>query len=72
MLRTDEEGVFDIIPSIALDPAADVFVDCACEHFVDDQRRIVEYLCMHWTSTQLRALQGGYSGSLLFIAAKAG
>jgi ADP-ribose pyrophosphatase len=40
----------------------------ACEHFADDQRRIVEYLCMHWTSAQLRALQGGYSGSLLFLA----
>ncbi len=33
-----------------------------------DQRRIVELLCMHWNSADLRPLAGGFSGSLLFIA----
>ncbi len=33
-----------------------------------DQRRIVELLCMHWNSAELRPLAGGFSGSLLFIA----
>ncbi len=32
------------------------------------QRSIVEILCMHWTRTELRPLQGGFSGSLLFLA----
>ena len=32
------------------------------------QRAIIESLCMHWTRTELRPLQGGFSGSLLFLA----
>lgn len=32
------------------------------------QRAIIEYLCMHWTRTNLKPLQGGFSGSLLFLA----
>ena len=34
----------------------------------EEQRAIVELLCMHWTRTDLRPLQGGFSGSLLFLA----
>jgi ADP-ribose pyrophosphatase len=34
----------------------------------DEQRNIIESLCMHWSRTQLRPLQGGFSGSLLFLA----
>ncbi len=33
-----------------------------------DQRAIIELLCMHWTRTDLRPLQGGFSGSLIFLA----
>ena len=33
-----------------------------------DQKSIIEFLCMHWTRTDLRPLQGGFSGSLLFLA----
>ncbi len=33
-----------------------------------EQSRIIELLCCHWTKTHLRSLQGGYSGSLLFLA----
>ncbi|MHC5048585.1 MAG: NUDIX domain-containing protein, partial [Planctomycetota bacterium] len=40
----------------------------ACEAIPHEQRSIIESLCMHWSRTQLRPLQGGYSGSLLFIA----
>ena len=31
-------------------------------------RRVIERLCVHWTSASIRSLQGGFSGSLLFIA----
>ena len=34
----------------------------------DEQREIVERLCMHWTRARLRALSGGYSGSVLLLA----
>jgi hypothetical protein len=34
----------------------------------DEQRQIVERLCMHWTRARLRSLTGGFSGSLLLIA----
>jgi hypothetical protein len=34
----------------------------------EDQRRIVELLCLHWTRARLRPLAGGFSGSLLFLA----
>ncbi|MHC5027425.1 MAG: phosphotransferase [Planctomycetota bacterium] len=40
----------------------------ACAAIPEEQRSIIESLCMHWSRTQLRPLQGGYSGSLLFIA----
>jgi ADP-ribose pyrophosphatase len=33
-----------------------------------DAQRIVQLICMHWTRTHLRALAGGFSGSLLFLA----
>ncbi len=33
-----------------------------------EQKTIIEYLCMHWTRTNLKPLQGGFSGSLLFLA----
>ncbi|MHC4079779.1 MAG: NUDIX domain-containing protein [Planctomycetota bacterium] len=33
-----------------------------------EQLSIIESLCMHWSRTQLRPLQGGFSGSLLFLA----
>lgn len=33
-----------------------------------DQKTIIELLCMHWTRARLRALAGGFSGSLLFVA----
>jgi hypothetical protein len=34
----------------------------------DEAQRIVQMICMHWTRTHLRALAGGFSGSLLFLA----
>jgi ADP-ribose pyrophosphatase len=33
-----------------------------------DAQRIVQLICMHWTRAELRALAGGFSGSLLFLA----
>lgn len=33
-----------------------------------ESRRIIESLCMHWTRAHLNPLQGGFSGSLLFLA----
>jgi ADP-ribose pyrophosphatase len=40
----------------------------AREQISEDARRIVQLICMHWTRTHLRALAGGFSGSLLFLA----
>ena len=40
----------------------------AREALGEEQRTIIEFLCMHWTRTELRPLQGGFSGSLLFLA----
>ncbi|MHC5023931.1 MAG: phosphotransferase [Planctomycetota bacterium] len=40
----------------------------ACASIPEEQRGIIESLCMHWSRTQLRPLQGGFSGSLLFLA----
>ncbi len=34
----------------------------------EEQKTIIEFLCMHWTRTELRPLQGGFSGSLIFLA----
>jgi ADP-ribose pyrophosphatase len=34
----------------------------------DEQRRIIQLLCSHWTRTEVRPLQGGFSGSLLLLA----
>jgi len=34
----------------------------------EEQRQIVERLCMHWTRARLRSLKGGFSGSLLLMA----
>jgi hypothetical protein len=34
----------------------------------DEQRSIVQFLCMHWTRARIRPLQGGYSGSALLLA----
>ena len=42
--------------------------DEACASIPEEQRSIIESLCMHWSRTQLRPLQGGFSGSLLFLA----
>ena len=33
-----------------------------------DQKRILELLCLNWDRSQLRSLQGGFSGSLLLLA----
>jgi ADP-ribose pyrophosphatase len=33
-----------------------------------ERRSIIEFLCMHWTRAELKPLQGGYTGSLLFLA----
>ncbi|TDJ17932.1 MAG: hypothetical protein E2O65_07260 [Gammaproteobacteria bacterium] len=33
-----------------------------------ERRKIIEFLCMHWTRADLNPLQGGYTGSLLFLA----
>jgi ADP-ribose pyrophosphatase len=33
-----------------------------------ERRSIIEFLCMHWTKAELKPLQGGYTGSLLFLA----
>ncbi|MEE9128174.1 MAG: hypothetical protein V3U11_13640, partial [Planctomycetota bacterium] len=38
------------------------------EALSENQRRIIELLCMHWTRTEVRPLQGGFSGSLLLLA----
>ena len=38
------------------------------EAISDEQRRIIELLCMHWNSAEMRPLAGGFSGSLLFLA----
>ena len=40
----------------------------AREALSEAQARIVELLCMHWTSAHLRPLAGGFSGSALFLA----
>jgi ADP-ribose pyrophosphatase len=40
----------------------------AREALDENRRRIVELLCIHWTKTHLKPLQGGFSGSLLFLA----
>ncbi len=40
----------------------------AREALGEEQRTIIEFLCMHWTRTELRPLQGGFSGSLLLLA----
>lgn len=34
----------------------------------DQQRRILELLCLNWDRASLRSLQGGFSGSLLLLA----
>jgi ADP-ribose pyrophosphatase len=33
-----------------------------------ERKKIIEFLCMHWTRADLTPLQGGYTGSLLFLA----
>jgi len=33
-----------------------------------ERRNIIEFLCMNWTKAELKPLQGGYTGSLLFLA----
>ncbi|MBW1845398.1 MAG: hypothetical protein JRJ05_13730, partial [Deltaproteobacteria bacterium] len=33
-----------------------------------ERRKIIEFLCMHWTRADLNPLQGGFTGSLLFLA----
>ena len=38
------------------------------ESIGETPRQIIELLCMHWTHAELRPLQGGFSGSLLFLA----
>jgi len=38
------------------------------ERLGEEQRQIVERLCMHWTRARLRSLHGGFSGSLLLMA----
>ena len=62
---------------VGLDPARfDDFSHKPCvidpaearEALGEEQRTIIEFLCMHWTRTELRPLQGGFSGSLLFLA----
>jgi ADP-ribose pyrophosphatase len=40
----------------------------AREALDENRRRIIELLCLHWTKTHLKPLQGGFSGSLLFLA----
>ncbi|MFT5424649.1 MAG: ADP-ribose pyrophosphatase [Phycisphaerales bacterium] len=34
----------------------------------DDRLQIIERLCMNWSRVELKPLQGGFSGSLLFLA----
>jgi ADP-ribose pyrophosphatase len=34
----------------------------------NEQKKIIELLCIHWTKACLKPLGGGFSGSLLFIA----
>ena len=67
----------DAVRFVGIDPAP--FNGFACkpcsiepaqarEALSADQRAIIESLCMHWTRANLRPLQGGFSGSLLFLA----
>jgi ADP-ribose pyrophosphatase len=62
---------------VDIDPA--LFDDFSCKPCIiepaealkslgKEQKSIIEYLCMHWTRTKLKPLQGGFSGSLLFLA----
>jgi hypothetical protein len=39
------------------------------ERLDEDAQDMIKRLCMHWTGASLRTLTGGFSGSLLFIAA---
>ncbi len=38
------------------------------ESLNDDQKKILELLCLNWDRARLRSLQGGFSGSLLLLA----
>lgn len=67
----------DVARFVGLDPDALARLDLRpCElgpeevneQLGDDQRRILELLCLHWTRAELRPLAGGFSGSLLFLA----
>jgi ADP-ribose pyrophosphatase len=49
-------------------PPCDIHPPDARSLLSDEARRIIELVCMHWTKTDLRALAGGFSGSLLFLA----
>jgi ADP-ribose pyrophosphatase len=42
--------------------------DELAEALDDERRRIIEGLCIRWTRTEARPLQGGYSGSMLLLA----
>jgi ADP-ribose pyrophosphatase len=48
--------------------ACEIGPDEAANAIPEEQRSIIESLCMQWSRTQLRPLQGGFSGSLLFLA----
>lgn len=60
-LDPDGAGLAGGAPCV-IDPAE------AREQMDDDAQRIVQLICMHWTRAELRALAGGFSGSMLFIA----
>ncbi|MFT5436541.1 MAG: hypothetical protein ACI840_001189 [Ulvibacter sp.] len=34
----------------------------------EEQKKIIESICMHWTEVNLKPLSGGFSGSALFLA----
>jgi ADP-ribose pyrophosphatase len=72
LLDLEEAADFAGLPrepfaELACQPCA-IGPDEACESIAGEQRGIIESLCMHWSRTQLRPLQGGFSGSLLFLA----
>ena len=61
----------NLLPQTLLNPAAKpcrLEPEEIREQLGDEQRQIVERLCMHWTRARLRSLGGGFSGSLLLMA----
>jgi ADP-ribose pyrophosphatase len=48
--------------------AVSILPEELCDELNDNQRKIIESICMHWTEVHLTPLGGGFSGSALFLA----